>query len=640
VSGEAPEEPPARRRAVRLLLINPRFPESFWSFRWALEHVLPGKKRALNPPLGLATLAGLCPPDWDVRIVDENVESVPLEPEADIIGVCGMAIQFERQRELLSYYRRRGHFVVAGGSYASLCPERYTDLVDTVVAGEAEEIWPAFCRDFAAGAPQALYRETGVVDLEHSRVPRFDLLDLDRYTTASVQFSRGCPYRCEFCDIIVMFGRRPRTKRPEQIGRELDALRAHGVRNVFFVDDNLIGHKAKAKELLRYLVEYQRRHDYRFEFGTEASLNAAEDDELLDLLREAGFTWVFVGIESPDEASLKEAGKTQNMRGDILAAVQHIYSKGIDVLAGFIVGFDNDTTAVFDRQYRFINGSGIVVAMIGLLTALPRTPLYARLEREGRLLPDAGHGDNTALGTNFQPSRMSYQEMLAGYRTLYRRLLRDSCIAERIRNKVQYLQGRSYTDVYSVRERLGILARFLLRGVLPGGPGRWFHFLRSLAAARLSAWPQVISDWVAGLALRAYAERHLAAAAARGLRVARAAADAIGASRLGGPQRGAFSVSVTATDAGQPQMTVTLRSGLGSRFFAFAGRKIERLLRRSRTTLVLRIETLAASERALVQQWLQGLTRYGDRISVLANAELRRYLGVDSSVFHLVLDEV
>ena len=278
-------------RPVRILLVNPKFPESFWSFRWAVERVLPGK-RAINPPLGLATLAALCPPHWDVTIVDENVESVPLAPDADIVGVCGMGVQVPRQKELLAFYRARGHYVVAGGSYASLCPEVYEGLVDTVVCGEAEYIWPEFCRDFAAGAARALYRETGSVSLEDSPVPRFDLLKLDRYTTATLQFSRGCPYRCEFCDIIVMFGRRPRFKRTEQVGRELDALRHRGVRSVFFVDDNLIGNKAAAKDLLRFLADYQRTHDWRFAFGTEASINLAQDRELLELFRAANFEWV------------------------------------------------------------------------------------------------------------------------------------------------------------------------------------------------------------------------------------------------------------------------------------------------------------------------------------------------------------
>lgn len=245
---------------MRLLLINPRCTESFWSFRFALAEILPGK-RALNPPLGLATLAALTPSHWQVDIVDENIEPLPLAPDADIVGVCGMGVQFARQRELLAYYRGRGHHVVAGGSYASLCPHKYAALADTVVAGEAEYLWPAFCREFEAGTARPLYRETGSVDLADSPTPRFDLLRLDRYNTASLQFSRGCPYRCDFCDVIVMFGRRPRVKSLEQIGRELDALRAQQARQVFFVDDNLIGNRAQAKALLRFLAGLLRGGD-------------------------------------------------------------------------------------------------------------------------------------------------------------------------------------------------------------------------------------------------------------------------------------------------------------------------------------------------------------------------------------------
>ena len=287
---------------------------------------------------------------------------------------------------------------------------------------------------------------------------------------------------------------------------------------------------------------------------------------------------------------------------------------------------------------RYAKTSGIMVAMVGLLTALPRTPLYRRLEREGRSLPGAGHADNTRLGTNFQPKRMSYHEMLTGYRALYRRLLHDRCIAERIKNKMRYFKNPLYRDEYSVRERLGIVVRFLRRGVLPGGPGRWFHFLRSLTAVGPAGWPQVVTDWVSGLALRTYVERHFTTPAARSLDAARSAVKPICASSVTGLSRGAFAVSVTATDSGSPQVTVTLRSGVESRFLARGGRRIERLLRRSTATLVLRIETLAENERQLVRQWLRRLTRYGDRVSVRASADLRPYLAIDSSVFHLVLD--
>lgn len=218
---------------MKLLLINPQFPESFWSFSWILDKVLRDKK-TVNTPLGLATLAALAPQDWEIQIIDENVEPIDWSAEADIVGVCGMAVQGPRQREILKHFRNRGAYVVAGGSYASLCPEDYEEDADTVVSGESERIWPEFCKDFLAGKPKKLYKETESVDLSTSPAPRFDLLKLDRYQKVSIQFSRGCPFRCEFCDIIVMFGRKPRVKTFEQVEKELDNLREAGVKSVFF----------------------------------------------------------------------------------------------------------------------------------------------------------------------------------------------------------------------------------------------------------------------------------------------------------------------------------------------------------------------------------------------------------------------
>src|SRR4249919_399009 len=396
---------------MRLLLINPKFPDSFWSFKWAVTEVLPNK-RTTNPPLGLATLAALCPSDWEVEIIDENVEPVPLEPKADLIGICGMGVQFSRQTELLAYYRGHGHKVVAGGSFASLCPENYEGLADFVIAGEAEHVWKQFRIDYQLGIPQTLYKETGTVELVDSPTPRFDLLKLDRYSSVTLQFSRGCPYRCEFCDIIIMFGRKPRVKPLEQVGQELDALRKQGVVRVFFVDDNLIGNRPACKKLLQFLKEYQDKHNYRFSFGTEASLNMAQHKDLLELFRQANFGWVFIGIESTDPASLKETLKTQNLHEDILTSVRRIYSYGIDVMAGFIIGFDHDTTETFEQQYRFITEAGIMVPMIGLLTALPKTPLYDRLKREGRLSALENVHDNTRPDTNVIPMSMPYETMV------------------------------------------------------------------------------------------------------------------------------------------------------------------------------------------------------------------------------------
>ncbi len=628
---------PLIHRPVRLVLINPRFPESFWSFRWAVEKVLRGK-RTMNPPLGLATLAALCPPHWEVEIVDENIESIPLAPKADLIGVCGMAVQFPRQRELLNYYRRKGYHVVAGGSYASLCPEHYEHLADTVVAGEAEYIWPRFCRDFEQGTPRKLYRETGVVALKDSPPPRFDLLKIDKYATVGLQYSRGCPFQCDFCDIIVMFGRQPRVKDVAQIGQELDRLRALNVHNVFFVDDNLIGNKARAKELLRFLIDYQRTHGYRFQFGTQASLNLAENEELLRLFGEANFAWVFLGIESPDAESLKEINKTQNTRLDLLTAVRKIYAAGIDVLGGFIVGFDNDTLDTFERQYRFITDAGIQVAMIGLLAALPKTPLHERLKKEGRLIPGAECGDNTKAGTNFIPKRMDYAAMVQAYQALCRRLVGNRAIADRIRNKTRYLRRPLAQNGYSWRQQLGIVRRFFTRGVLLGGPGRLYQFLRTVTCCPPRLWPQVIGDWIAGLAMRDYGKRYFSDNSAKGRRLAQKTLEFLRRSYDARPRAGALEVSLRFAETGA-NLALTLRGALDRRFFRRAGRRLEKLLRRSATTVTLYIEELREGQRHHLDLLLKRLARYGDRVSIRVSEKIRPMLAINSSVFHLVLDE-
>jgi radical SAM superfamily enzyme YgiQ (UPF0313 family) len=617
---------------MRLLLVNPRFPESFWTFKWAIDRVLPGR-RATNPPLGLATLAALCPPDWEVTIVDENVETLPLAPKADIVGVCGMGVQVPRQLELLGYYRSLGHFVVAGGSYASLCPERYQGIADAVVAGEAEYQWPRFCADFARGEAQALYREEETVDLADSPVPRFDLLKLDRYSMASMQFSRGCPYRCDFCDIIVMFGRRPRTKPLEQVGRELDALRAQGARRVFFVDDNLIGDRPQAKALLAYLAEYQARHGYRFSFGTEASLNLARDDELMRLFREAGFSWVFIGIETTDEESLREARKGQNTGVDILADVRRIYANGIEVLAGFIVGFDQDTLATFDRQRDFIMASGIQSAMVGLLQALPRTPLYARLEREGRLREVDKDCDNTTSGTNVVPIHMDYQQMVERYHSLYGELLTDSAIGQRIRNKRRYMRNPAYSGSFTARETLAIVSNLLGRGILVGGPRRWAAFARSVPWLSPAHLPWVLSDWITGLSMADFARRRLAVPAEaqvgdRCLATVRAAM-----ARYVEAGRAALHVAVGPA----PVLSLTLNGLLDRRFFRRAARPLKRLLALTPMTVTLRIEALREAEVRHLERLLGQLRRYGDRVSIVVDERLRQLVRIDSSIFHLVL---
>ncbi|MDY6820899.1 MAG: radical SAM protein [Deferribacterota bacterium] len=486
---------------MKILLINPKFPDSFWSFKYAVDNILP-RVKAVNPPLGLATVAALMPKDWEVEIIDENIESVPVDTDADIIGITGMLVQYERQKTLINYYKNKGYFVIVGGCAASLCPEFFENLADVVISGEAEYIWKEFCEDFEDNRWKKLYKSTSNVDLDDVPVPRFDLLKMDRYRTATMQFSRGCPFNCDFCDIIVMFGRKPRTKNLNQVKEELEALREQGVTNVFFVDDNFIGNKAKAKELLKFLIEYNKDKKVKFTFGTEVSLNIVKDDDLLKLFRDANFGWLFIGIESLDETSLKQAGKYQNMKINVLDAIRKIYSYGIEVFGGFIVGFDNDRITVFKDMYNFIIKSGIQVAMVGLLYAPPKTPLYERLYKEGRIIKNVDINENTQLETNVLPKNMEYGEMIDGYKNLYLKLYRDRDIYLKIINKFKYFKKNNIPKG-NISFRLAF--NVLFKGIIKGGPVRIYYFLMSLLRINPAYFVLVCSDWVAGITMKDYA---------------------------------------------------------------------------------------------------------------------------------------
>lgn len=599
---------------------------------------MPSEIRTINPPLGLATLAALSPKDWKIEIIDENIESIPLKPQADIIGICGMGVQFKRQSELLTFYRNQGHFVVAGGSYASLCPEYYETLADVVVSGEAEYIWKEFCSDFVLNKQRALYQEKGEVSLEDSPTPRFDLLKIGKYQAVSLQFSRGCPYRCEFCDIIVMFGRKPRVKSFEQVGKELDELRKLKVTNVFYVDDNLIGNKPQAKKLMAYLRDYQTEHNYEFLFGTEASLNLAQDDELLDLFTQANFGWVFIGIESPDEESLKETLKFQNTRSDILTSIQNVYSYGIEVLAGFIIGFDNDTLKTFDLQYNFIQNSGIQTAMVGLLTAVPKTPLYERLEKDGRLIKDASCTDNTKLGTNLIPKQMSYDEMVEGYRDLYYRLLDDRTIADRINNKMNHLKNPIFKSTYTLKDQVSVFGKFVKNGILKGGARRIYHFLRTIPFTNPKQIPVVIQDWTVGISMKDYVDRHFIREFDENNVLAESYSESIEKSFEPYMNKGSLEVSLSRVKNTAANLSISIKGIIDKDFFEHVAPHLENVLQNTSSSITLNIEHFHETQRQQMNLLFKRLSRYGDRIYIAVHEKWRDKVNIDSSVFNLVLE--
>jgi radical SAM superfamily enzyme YgiQ (UPF0313 family) len=402
---------------MNVVLIYPAFPDTFWSFRHALKFI--GKK-AVSPPLGLLTVAAMLPPEWSKRLVDANVTGLTEEDLAwaDYAFISGMIVQRKSARQIITRCKEAGVKVVAGGPLFTIEHEQFEN-VDHFVLNEAELTLPPFLEDLKRGRAKKIYTSTEFADIQKTPVPLWELADLDRYATMEVQFSRGCPYDCEFCNVTVLLGHRPRTKTGQQIISELDTLYDLGWRaSVFFVDDNLIGNRRCLKtELLPMLIEWQK-DKVGFSFSTEASINLADDEQLMQMMVEAGFRTVFIGIETPDEGSLAECNKKQNMKRDLIASVKHLHRAGLQVRGGFIVGFDNDTPSIFQRQIDFIQRSGIVTAMVGLLQAPPGTRLYQRLKQEGRLL-DRISGDNVDGTTNIIP-KMDLDTLHKGYESIMR----------------------------------------------------------------------------------------------------------------------------------------------------------------------------------------------------------------------------
>lgn len=402
---------------MKVLLVYPEFPDTYWSFRHALSFE---KKRSTFPPLGLLTISSLLPDSWQRRLIDVNVEILRLDDIkwADVIFLSAMLVQKESLQQIVELCKKEGKCVVVGGPYITTNMEALP-LADHFVLGEAETILSELISDLEQGKAKRFYKAPERPSLTISPIPDFGLIKLKYYSAMAIQYSRGCPFQCEFCDIIEIYGRVPRTKTNEQLLAELDALLKIGWQGVIFiVDDNFIGNKRNVKLMLPELAKWQKLHNYPFTFITEASLNLAEDEKLLEGMQQAGFRHVFLGIETPVKASLKEAQKPQNLRGDLLDSVRKIQGYGMEVMAGFIVGFDNDPEDIFERQIEFIQDSAIPLAMVGLLNALPETQLWRRLQHEGRLLMEST-GNNTNCSLNFVP-KMDPTKLIEGYKTIMR----------------------------------------------------------------------------------------------------------------------------------------------------------------------------------------------------------------------------
>ncbi len=480
---------------MRVLLINPRFPQSFWSFEKALELV---DRQALLPPLGLITVAAILPQEWEFKLADRNVRDVT-EAEwdwAQLVILSGMIVQKEDMLVHIREAKLRGKSVAVGGPYATALPHELKEVgTDFLILDEGEITLPMFVEAIDRGDTEGIFRATEKPDVTTTPIPRFDLLDFGAYDNLSVQFSRGCPFQCEFCDIIVLYGRKPRTKTPEQLLAELDRIYDLGWRRtVFLVDDNFIGNKRNVKLLLRAVKGWMEERNHPFRLTTEASVDLAQDPELMDLMAECNFHSVFVGIETPDADSLAVTKKFQNTRDPLIESINAINTAGLRLMAGFIIGFDGEKPGAGDRIVEFVEQTSIPMAMMSMLQVLPDTALMHRLKKEGRLLDRSAGGTQTAL-MNFIPTRPMEdiaREYIDAFWKLYDpvryldRTYRHFMTMGEPRNKIKLRK----LDRASLK---ALLTVFWLQGVVRASRWKFWHHLVSILRHKPSHFGLYIS---------------------------------------------------------------------------------------------------------------------------------------------------
>jgi radical SAM superfamily enzyme YgiQ (UPF0313 family) len=422
-------------------MVWPQFPPSFWSFAGMMQVL---DEQACMPPLGLVTVAALCPPEWTIRLIDQQVEEVRDEDIlwADLVMTSGMKVQRRGMEEILARARRLGRRTVVGGPYASGEPEALLEIADHVVAGEPDEVFGEIAKGFENGTARRLYQVEEKPDLTRTPVPRFDLLKNDYYASMPIQFSRGCPFQCEFCDIIILYGRRPRAKTPQQVRAELDTLLSLGwKKQVFIVDDNFIGNHKLALALAVELEQWQKEHGYPLAFYTEASMDLAQRPALMEAMVKANFLYVFVGIESPSKEALTETKKFQNLRMDPVESIRIMHRAGLWVTGGFILGFDSDPNDIFEQQIRFIETAAIPWAMINFLHAIPLTPLHARMRREGRLIEHSVNS-NDATVSNFR-TLIPADVLVRGFQTTLSSIYEPGSFYARAWRSIEAWQARA-----------------------------------------------------------------------------------------------------------------------------------------------------------------------------------------------------
>jgi radical SAM superfamily enzyme YgiQ (UPF0313 family) len=502
--GRSRTTPGSTKPVMNVLLISPQTPDTFWSFKHVLRFV---SKKSTFPPLGLLTVAAMLPSDWQLKLVDLNVTLLRDEDlhRADVVMISAMLVHEASVRSVAARCAALGKRMVGGGPLFTTGHEAFPEIQHFVL-GEAEELMPQVVADLRSGCLQPVYQAATRPEMALSPVPRWDLINLKNYVTMAVQFSRGCPFDCEFCDIIVMNGRVPRTKSPAQVIAELETLRERGWKDmVFIVDDNFIGNKKRTRELLHELIAWRRRTKPAMGFLTEASVNLADDAELRSLMVAAGFTKVFVGIETPDAASLVECHKVQNQGRDLMTAVQTLQRDGLQVMGGFIVGFDSDQPDIFKRQFDFIQRSGVVTAMVGLLTALPQTRLYLRLQNEGRLETKSS-GNNTDATLNFKP-KLNREFLQSGYRELMKKLYEPRAYYQRIRTFLKNHQPAGPSLHLSWGDLQAFVKSFWLLGVWYRGRVAYWRFFCSTLVRRPRQLREAIELAIIGYHFRRVAQR-------------------------------------------------------------------------------------------------------------------------------------
>ena len=494
---------------MKILLVYPEYPDTFWSFKYALRFV---SKKASFPPLGLLTVAAMLPDAWEKKLVDMNATTLTGKDLkwADYVFISAMNVQKKAAREVIARCNKFGTKIVAGGPLFTTEYEEFNG-VDHFVLNEAEVTLPLFLEDFERGCAQHIYTTNEHPDISKTPAPFWPLLNMKKYSSMSIQYSRGCPYNCEFCDIIVLDGHKPRTKDTDQLLAELDAIYKLGWRSgVFIVDDNFIGNKRKLKaETLPALIEWSERKKHPFAFSAEATVNLAADEELMELMVKAGFNTVFIGIETPNEESLVECNKSININCDLVASVKEMQKHGLEVQGGFIVGFDNDPLSIFKSQISFIQNSGIVTAMVGLLNAPRGTRLYQRLKRENRLLKDST-GDNTDCSLNFIP-KMDYKTLIDGYKHILSTIYSPGQYYERIKTflkdyKPVKRKGRSQLKFYQVK---AFIKSMWFLGVIERGRKYYWKLFASTLLKRPRVFPLSISLAVYGFHFRKIVEKYI-----------------------------------------------------------------------------------------------------------------------------------